>query len=297
MTPIQTDQGVVGVVMERVVGATSARRTDTLSIEEPLEIRLVIDEESSGRSVAVTMRTPGDDRDLAAGFLFTEGIVSKPDEIADIRCERCNVVRVVLQHGVKVDLGLLERHSFVASSCGVCGKRSIAAIRVRCKYPIAGGEPRLASDIVHSLPDALVAAQEDFASTGGIHGCGLFDQTGTLLLVREDVGRHNALDKLIGAQFLAGALPLSDRIVLVSGRASFELVQKAAEAGVPILAAVGAPSSLAVQLAQKCGMTLLGFVRNNRFNVYAGFDRIDGLRPGGPQIHESTMTYPLQHYP
>jgi FdhD protein len=298
MTPIQTDQGVVGVVMERVVGSTFAGRTDTLSIEEPLEIRLVIDGEpqSPGRAVAITMRTPGDDRDLAVGFLFTEGIVSDPDEIAGIRRERCNVVKVILRQGVKVDLALLERHSFIASSCGVCGKRSIAAIRVRCKYPLAGGKPRLASDIVHSLPKALVAAQEAFASTGGIHASGLFDETGRLLLVREDVGRHNALDKLIGAQFLAGALPLSDGIVLVSGRASFELVQKAAEAGVPVLAAVGAPSSLAVQLAEKCGMTLLGFVRDHRFNVYAGFDRIDGLKPSGPRIRESTMTYELQHH-
>jgi FdhD protein len=298
MTPIQTDQGVVSVAIERVVGSTSARRADTLSIEEPLEIRLVVDgdEESSGRSVAITMRTPGDDRDLAAGFLFTEGIVSDPDEIAEIRRDRCNVAMVILRRGVKVDLGLLERHSFIASSCGVCGKRSIAAIRVRCKYPIAVGKPRLSSDIVHALPEALVAAQEAFASTGGIHASGLFDETGRLLLVREDVGRHNALDKLIGAQFLARALPLSDRVVLVSGRASFELVQKAAEAGVPVLAAVGAPSSLAVQLAEKCGMTLLGFVRDRRFNVYAGFDRIDGLKLSGPQIRESTMTYELQHH-
>jgi FdhD protein len=288
MIPIHSDAGVVGVVMEKVIGSMSAGRSDTLSIEEPLEIRLVMDSEGqpSGRSVAITMRTPGNDRDLAAGFLFTEGIVSHPDEIECVRRERCNVVRVTLRHGVKVDLGLLERHSFIASSCGVCGKRSIAAIRLRCKYPILAGTPLLACDIVHTLPQALKTAQEAFASTGGIHAAGLFDETGRLLIVREDVGRHNALDKVIGAEFLAGSLPLARRIILVSGRASFELVQKAAEAGVPVLAAVGAPSSLAVQLAQKCGMTLLGFVRDGRFNVYAGLDRIDGLEARGPRMEE-----------
>ena len=291
MTPLQSDRGVVSVVMEKVVGSTSAGRSDTLSIEEPLEIRLVIDgqEKSPGRSVAITMRTPGDDRDLAAGFLFTEGIVLDRDEIADIRRERCNVVRVILRPGVKVDLGLLERHSFIASSCGVCGKRSIAAIRVRCKFPIPAGEPRLACDVVHALPQALETAQEAFARTGGIHASGLFDERGRLLLVREDVGRHNALDKLIGAAFLAGALPLSNRVVLVSGRASFELVQKAVEAGVPVLAAVGAPSSLAVQLAQKCGMTLLGFVRDGRFNVYTGLDRLEGFEARDSQMVGSQM--------
>jgi FdhD protein len=288
MTPIQSDAGVVGVVMEKVIGSMSAGQSDTLSIEEPLEIRLVVDSEGqpSGRSVAITMRTPGDDRDLAAGFLFTEGIVSHPDEIEYVRRERCNVVRVTLRHGVKVDLWHLERHSFVASSCGICGKRSIAAIRVRCRYPIATGEPLLACDIVHTLPQALKTAQKAFARTGGIHAVGLFDETGRLLTVREDVGRHNALDKVIGAEFLAGALPLTRRIILVSGRASFELVQKAAEAGVPVLAAVGAPSSLAVQLAQSCGMTLLGFVRDGRFNVYAGLDRIDGIEARGPRMEE-----------
>jgi FdhD protein len=294
MTALESDFGVVGVEIEKFVGATSAGSVDTLSIEEPLEIRLVIDgqEESPGRSVAITMRTPGDDRDLAAGFLFTEGIVSDPDEIAEIRRERCNVVRVILRPGVKVNLGLLERHSFIASSCGVCGKRSIAAIRVRCKFPIPAGEPRLSCDIVHALPQALERAQEAFARTGGIHASGLFDERGTLRLVREDVGRHNALDKLIGAAFLAGALPLSNRIVLVSGRASFELVQKAAEAGVPVLAAVGAPSSLAVQLAQKCRMTLLGFVRDGRFNVYTGLDRLQGFEARDSRMAGSQRAEP-----
>jgi FdhD protein len=280
MAVVEPGAGVLAVAMEKVTGSTFAGLTDTLSVEEPLEIRLTADCPRDGRRsarvVAVTMRTPGDDCDLAAGFLFTEGIVSDTDEIEDIDSEKPNVVAVTLRRGVEVDPTLLERHSFVASSCGVCGKKSIAAVWVRRKFPIAVGEPRLALDVVHALPAALRAAQSAFDRTGGIHAAGLFDGTGKLLLVREDVGRHNAVDKLIGAELLAGALPLAQRILLVSGRASFELVQKAAQAGVPVLAAVGAPSSLAVELAQECGMTLLGFVRDGRFNVYAGVKRIVG---------------------
>ncbi len=283
MTAVQPGAGVVGVAMEKVIGSTFTSLTDTLSVEEPLEIRLTADCSRDGRRssrvVAVTMRTPGDDRDLAAGFFFTEGIVSEVDEIEDVCNERQNVVEVSLRRGVEIDPTLLERHSFVASSCGVCGKRSIAAVAVQRKYAIPAGEPLLTVDLVHALPPALQRAQRAFARTGGIHAAGLFDAGGRLILVREDVGRHNALDKLIGAELLAGALPLAQRIVLVSGRASFELVQKAAQAGVAVLAAVGAPSSLAVQLAQECGMTLLGFVRDGRFNVYAGSERVDGL-PG-----------------
>jgi FdhD protein len=280
MTAVETSAGVLAVAMEKVTGTTFAGLTDTLSVEEPLEIRLTADYSRDGRRssrvVAVTMRTPGDDCDLAAGFLFTEGIVSEADEIEDVCNENRNVVEVTLRRGVEVDLALLERHSFVASSCGVCGKKSIAAVWVRRKFPIAVGEPRVALDVVHALPASLREAQSAFDCTGGIHAAGLFDTAGRLLLVREDVGRHNAVDKLVGAGLLAGALPLSQRILLVSGRASFELVQKAAQAGVPILAAVGAPSSLAVQLAQECGMTLLGFVRDGRFNVYAGANRVVG---------------------
>ena len=279
MTAVQPGAGVVGVAMEKVTGSTSAGLTDTLSVEEPLEIRLAADiaGRRSSRVVAVTMRTPGDDRDLAAGFLFTEGIVSEADEIVEVCNDRHNIVKVTLRRGVEVDLSLLKRHSFVASSCGICGKRSIAAVGVHRKYRIAAGQPLLTLERIHALPPLLRTAQRAFARTGGIHAAGLFDATGRLLLVREDVGRHNALDKIIGAELLGGSLPLAQRIVLVSGRASFELVQKAAQAGVPVLAAVGAPSSLAVELAQECGMTLLGFVRDGRFNVYAGSDRLDGL--------------------
>jgi FdhD protein len=276
MTRIQQSAGVVAVPIEKVNGSASEGFTDTLSVEEPLEIRLTADfgGRRASRVVAVTMRTPGDDCDLAAGFLFTEGIISEAREILDVWNERSNVVEVALRHEVEPDLSLLECHSFVASSCGVCGKRSIAAISVRRKFPIPVGKPIITPDLIHLLAPALRTAQPDFARTGGIHAAGLFDSTGRLRVVREDVGRHNALDKLIGAELLAGRVPLSKRIVMVSGRASFELVQKAAQAGVPVLAAVSAPWSLAVQLAQECGMTLLGFIRDDRFNVYAGADRV-----------------------
>ncbi len=279
MTRTQQHAGVVAVSIEKVTGSTSAGLSDTLSVEEPLEIRLTADfgGRRSSRVVAVTMRTPGDDCDLAAGFLFTEGIISRASEVLDVWNERPNVVEVALRKDVEVDLNPLERHSFVTSSCGVCGKRSIAAISVRRKFPIPTGEPIITPDLVHSLAPALRMAQQDFSRTGGIHAAGLFDSTGGLRVVREDVGRHNALDKLIGAELLAGRVPLSQRIVMVSGRASFELVQKAAQAGVPVLAAVSAPSSLAVKLAEECGMTLLGFIRDDRFNVYAGADRLVGL--------------------
>ena len=224
--------------------------------------------------VAVTMRTPGDDVDLAAGFLFTEGIVSGRAELEDVRRAGPNAAEARLRPGVTVDLARLDRHSFVSSSCGACGKRSIAAVKVTSRHPIATGEPRLSPEVIHGLPRALRAAQSAFARTGGIHASGLFDADGRLLAIREDVGRHNALDKLIGSELLAGRIPMTSRFVLVSGRVSFELVQKAAVAGAPVLGAVGAPSSLAVDLARECGMTLLGFVRDGRFNVYSDSGRI-----------------------
>ena len=279
MKPAQLSPEVVDVKTQKVTGSVSSDRVDVLSVEEPLEIRLTAD--VAGRrmtqAVSVTMRTPGEDKDLAAGFLFTEGIVSDPDEIADISEPDCNVISVTLKSGVNVDQSIFERHSFVASSCGVCGKKSIDAVNVRRTYKLTSGEPKLTPDVIHSLPDTLRAAQASFASTGGIHASGLFDSNGKLLIVREDVGRHNALDKLIGSELVRGALPLSDRILLVSGRASFELVQKAAHAGIAVIAAVGAPSSLAVELAEQSGMTLLGFVRDGRFNIYCGAERISGL--------------------
>ena len=272
-----TDPGVAIISMCRIQGSESIIQPDELAVEEPLEIRLGhdLDGRRAVRSVSITMRTPGQDRELAAGFLFTEGIIAAPEQVAGIRaCGRSNAVRVDLRPGVSVDLNRLERHFYTSSSCGVCGKTSMAAVRVSCPNRLADGRPVVEASVIHRLPAALRAAQPAFERTGGLHASALFDAGGTLLALREDVGRHNALDKLIGAQFLDGRTPLSTAILLVSGRASFELVQKAAVAGIPVLAAVGAPSSLAVDLAREHGMTVLGFVREDRFNIYTGPSRI-----------------------
>jgi FdhD protein len=267
--------GVASIAVNRVIGSLSAPSSDEVSVEEPLEIRVTEGGGGTPKPVAVTMRTPGDDGDLAAGFLFTEGIITGAGDLEEVRQAGANAVEARLRSGVAVDAAKLDRHSFVSSSCGACGKRTIAAVRVASRHPIAPGRPRLKSEVIHDLPRALRASQSGFARTGGIHASGLFDADGRLLGLREDVGRHNALDKLIGAELLARHIPLSDRLVLVSGRVSFELVQKAAIAGVPVIAAVGAPSSLAVDLARECGMTLIGFVRDARFNVYSDSGRID----------------------
>jgi FdhD protein len=279
MTERRPQTGTIEFETEKVIGVSTTYFKDSLSVEEPLEIRVTADvgDKRLTQPVSVTMRTPGNDEDLAAGFLFTEGIISAPDDIAEMDTSLCNVIEVTIRPGVAVNPKVFERHSFVASSCGVCGKKSIEAVRVRRNYTTESDKPQLNPAIIHLLPDVLRRAQTEFESTGGIHASGLFDDSGILLVIREDVGRHNALDKIIGAELRRKALPLIDKILLVSGRASFELVQKAAHAGIPVLAAVGAPSSLAVELAEECGMTLLGFVRDNRFNIYAGAIRVTGL--------------------
>ncbi|MFC5411060.1 formate dehydrogenase accessory sulfurtransferase FdhD [Larkinella bovis] len=248
---------------------------DLLAVEEPLEIRLGFGpaHDRQQRTVAVTMRTPGHDEELALGFLFTENILSNPSEVVSVRhCgsdsdKKGNVLRVELQPEAVVDWQRLERHSYTASSCGICGKASIEAIQTICQTQIVS-DFQFDPEMIHALPDKLRETQRTFAHTGGLHAAALFDETGRLVLVREDIGRHNALDKLIGAAFWQGWLPLSRFGVLVSGRVAFELVQKSWMAGVPLLAAVGAPSSLAVELAKEAGMTLLGFVRDNRYNQY-----------------------------
>lgn len=260
-------------------GLIRAARQDWLSVEEPLEIRLGY--ESKGwrvhKSVSITMRTPGADRELAVGFLFTEGIVASGDDVADARMEAENVTCIELRDGVPVDLQRLERHFYTSSSCGVCGKTSIAALQMTARAPALGNGFAVAASVIHRLPDALREAQAVFARTGGLHAAALFDAVGALHGVREDVGRHNAVDKLIGAQLLAGnAADFARRGLFVSGRASFELMQKALAAGIPLLAAVGAPSSLAVELAAAHGATLLGFVRGGSFNIYSGAARIPG---------------------
>jgi FdhD protein len=272
-----TDPALAAVSVCRIDGSGSAVRPDVLAVEAPLEIRLgcTIDGGRALRGVSVTMRTPGHDPELAVGFLFSEGILTAREQVTGVRdCGAGNVVRVDLRPEVAVDLARLERHFYTASSCGVCGKASLEAVLVCSPHRSARGRPVIEAALIHRLPDTLRKAQAVFDSTGGLHAAALFDVRGNLLCLREDVGRHNALDKLIGSQFLAGRTPLSESVLLVSGRASFELVQKAAVAGIPILAAVGAPSSLAVDLARAHGLTVLGFVRADRFNIYTGAERI-----------------------
>ena len=238
------------------------------------------------------MRTPGEDGELAAGFLFTEGILASADQIKQIRhcglkigkqkgtldraaALNSNTIRVDLNENVEVDFKRLERHFYTSSSCGVCGKSSIESLRNSGARKLVDlSEPKISAEFINALPERLRASQDVFDQTGGLHASALFGISGELDSVREDVGRHNALDKVIGAKFLENKLPLSDKILLVSGRASFELVQKALIAGIPIMAAVGAPSSLAVELADEFGMTLIGFVRDGSFNVYTGSSRI-----------------------
>src|ERR687893_2316163 len=265
-------------------------RPDALASEEPMEIRLISGD--ARQTVAVTMRTPGADFELAAGFLYGEGIVSSPEDIekisycvdADLDAEqRYNIVNVELRGGRDYDLRPLERHFYTTSACGVCGKASLEQLELRGCPVIAPG-PEVSAETIYALPEKLKEAQGLFEATGGLHAAALFDAEGELVALREDVGRHNATDKLVGWAFLEGRLPLSGQIVMVSGRSSFEILQKCLTAGAPIVCAVSAPSSLAVDVAREFGMTLVGFLRGERFNTYAGFDRI---RPGeGKERHK-----------
>jgi FdhD protein len=255
---------------------------DLVTVEEPLEIRVEaeIDGRRIGRSVAVTMRTPGEDLELAAGFLVSEGVVRQKEDIW--RIEHCrdgsdpadgNVLEVSLAPTVNFDLDQLSRHVLTSSACGICGRSSIESVQEICTdLPL--GDFQLRPREISKLAILLEEAQGVFAQTGGIHAAALFSPAGELLDLREDVGRHNALDKLVGKLFFSGELPAADRLVLLSGRASFELVQKSLLAGIPMLAAVGAPSSLAVDLAQEYGLTLIGFLRQGRFNIYCGGERV-----------------------
>jgi len=253
------------------------RRPDTLAVEEPMELRV------GGRALAVTMRTPGHDVELAHGFLLTEGVITGPDDVVTARwCDSVdengvntyNVLDVALAPGVAPPEAGVERNFYTTSSCGVCGKASLDAVRLRSRFSPATDAVRVDTTTLYGLPDALRGAQRIFESTGGLHAAGLFTPDGTPLVVREDVGRHNAVDKVLGWALLNGHVPVSGRVLMVSGRASFELVQKAVMAGVPVLAAVSAPSSLAVELAVEAGMTLVGFLRGTAMNVYAGAERI-----------------------
>ncbi|WP_018612586.1 formate dehydrogenase accessory sulfurtransferase FdhD [Segetibacter koreensis] len=253
---------------------------DMLAAEEPLEIRISYSAfaKKIQKSISVTMRTPGNDFELATGFLLTEGIIKNAADIIGIKhCNGLheNVVRVEIKDDLQLDLSKLERNFYTTSSCGVCGKSSIEAVRTVCRLPVEKNDNfQFPSEIIYSLPLTLRTQQEIFKNTGGLHACALFDTFGNLLLTKEDVGRHNALDKLIGAALIDNTLPLNKSLLLLSGRASFELIQKAWMAGIKIVAAVGAPSSLAVQMAEEFGMTLIGFLRDQAFNIYTGSHRI-----------------------
>lgn len=255
-------RNIVTVPIHKALGGDSiSPAQDLLAVEEPLQIRV------NGRDLSITMRTPGHDRELAAGFLFTEGILKTRADVLTMEADN-NSVSLTLAEGV--DPGA-ARNFYTTSSCGVCGKASIESLHAAGCAMLS--HVHIARDVVHALPEKLRAAQSVFEHTGGLHGAALFDAAGNLEMVREDVGRHNAVDKLIGAAFLEGRVPLGGSILMLSGRASFELVQKAVMAGIPVVAAVGAPSSLAVETAQRFGMTLAGFVRDGRFNIYSGVSR------------------------
>lgn len=250
---------------------------DVLAIEEPLEIQLSYGPQSLRRNVSITMRTPGHDEELAAGFLFTEGIIQMRQAIEAISTvlPGMNSVLVTLHPAIQPRLQQADRNFYTTSSCGVCGKASIDAIKTVSPFRNNPGDGLLITEgMLHGLQASLLQQQAVFDSTGGLHASGLFTSEGELCMLREDVGRHNALDKLIGAALLQDLLPLDNKVLLLSGRASFELIQKAAMAGIKVVAAVGAPSSLAVELAQENNMTLVGFLRNQRFNIYCGSERI-----------------------
>jgi FdhD protein len=288
-------------------------RSDDLVTEEPLEVRLRAALASNGnaalsfhgapgpprgrRTVAVTMRTPGADFELAAGFLYGEGVLRDREAIDSIaHCDdpgvdetrRFNIVNVDLRSEVLPDLDTLQRHFHMTSACGVCGKTSLDSLRFSAPAPIPAG-PKLRAATLTGLPVKLRSAQGLFSATGGLHAAGLFTETGELLAVREDVGRHNAVDKLVGWAFLAGRLPLSACVLMVSGRSSFEILQKAVMAGIPVVCAVSAPSSLAVSVAREFGVTLIGFLRDERFNVYTGFERLESASRSVAQERSSFL--------
>jgi FdhD protein len=265
-----------------VLSDRTVEREDEAAAEEPLEVRVVPagDPESSPYRIAVTMRTPGADFELAVGFLVSEGLLRRPADVTRVAyCtvpgepQQYNIVNVGLAAGVPFDAERFRRNVFTSSSCGVCGKAAIEQVTATIPHRPTG-QFRVPVDTLRSLPGRIAPTQRVFGRTGGLHAAALFRPDGELLLLREDVGRHNAVDKLVGNRFLANGLPESRAVLLVTGRAGFELVQKAAVAGIPFLAAIGAPSTLAITLAQEQGMTLVGFLREGRFNIYSGAERI-----------------------
>ena len=272
MTTLDRDCGFRPAAIHRALdGRIIEAVEDPVAIEEPLEIQIGFTGETRlTRTVAVTMRTPGQDRELAAGYLYSERILTEPEDVAAIWAHG-NVVRIEIARRGNIDLERLERYGYISSSCGICGKTSLGDL---LDLPRVERGESVRADLIGALPDRLRREQAVFNRTGGLHASALFDLDGTLLRVTEDVGRHNALDKLIGTAFLERTLPLSNRVLLLSGRASYELIHKAAAAGIPVVASVGAPSSLAVRAAEVAEITLIGFVRGSGFNIYCGRDRI-----------------------
>lgn len=270
----QTEQ--VNII--KIIESKASAINDLVAVEEPLEIQLSYSTATGQmqKPVAVTMRTPGHDRELAAGFLFTEGIIRHLEAIEDIRHIPGDENRIVvaLKENILPNLQKAERNFYTTSSCGICGKASIDAIETGWEHSQATDSIEIQADLLYSLRESAFQLQPVFEATGGLHASSIFNLHGSYFLVREDVGRHNALDKLIGFALLSGRLPLSHCILLLSGRASFELLQKAAMAGIKIVVALGAPSSLAVELAKDAGITLVGFLKPDRFNIYAGEQRI-----------------------
>ncbi|MEV0153484.1 formate dehydrogenase accessory sulfurtransferase FdhD [Micromonospora sp. NPDC050686] len=275
-------RGVLRIDLDAAAeGRPSVRRLDSMAVEEPLEIRVGPAGPGRRRPLAVTMRTPGDDIDLAIGFLLTEGLIRSAGDVRTAQLcagaetpNTYNVVDVVLAPDVPEPTTDPARNFYTTSSCGVCGKASIDAVRTRSLFPVAQDPLAVPAEVVAGLPDKLRAAQRAFDRTGGLHAAGLFTASGELVVLREDVGRHNAVDKVVGWATRQHRLPLAGHLLLVSGRASFELTQKAWMAGVPLLAAVSAPSTLAADLAAEAGMTLVGFLRGRTMNVYTGAQRI-----------------------
>ena len=276
----------------RVTATKVVEEDDLVASEEPLGIQLGYSNDAGRetRELAVTMRTPGNDLNLALGFLFTEGVIRAISDVSSIRhCENVqrpeqsgNLVKVELDEAVRLAPHLFQRHSFISSSCGVCGKASIEAVRSHCVVPSGGPTLQISAAVLSPLSNTVFSEQRVFGATGGLHAAALFDVEGKLLLVQEDIGRHNAVDKLVGVSRSTGWLPLQNHILFLSGRACFELIQKAALAGIRVVAAVGAPSSLAVECARDFGMTLIGFLREGRFNIYSGADRIRDMPASSP---------------
>jgi FdhD protein len=307
---VVSDRTTASISVERFTGTETKSASDVLAVEEPLECQLAYGpiNDRQLKSISVTMRTPGHDFELAAGFLMTEGVINDPTDVMQISYmagrptaetlsdeplpegtavlpympER-NMVRVELAPDVSVSMANLERNFYTTSSCGICGKASLLALRTVCP-PRAANQFEIAAELLYTLPTKLREAQDVFARTGGLHASGLFDSTGHLFSSREDVGRHNAVDKLLGAEFLADRTPLRDRLLMLSGRASFELLQKALMGGIPMVASVGAPSSLAVQVAKEFDITLVGFLREDHFNVYHGAKHIIGTKRSSERV-------------